>query len=275
MGNAKVCAGAGYTDFSKTVAFLTKNAAKKEENGYAKRVYNGDKIEKQVCDIFGFPPYKKHGKKDQPDILITGKGRKFVGEIKSFEDDRVVVTTDQFERYAELAPTKKGDIYNFFYLFAKHDDERLTDVYVADYSVMERTLKVKEPRITRWRLRKRHSRKIDVMEQDSQTMIFGGYQKDEFERLKSEIKIKETAKRNKEYILKKYNMKGANIRIKELSFKELCPCVKIITDKNGRNSIFIRYPSNSIGFIKNAKYPAVTESLNGKKKLVQTVFSEI
>lgn len=282
MGDAEACHGAASAEFSEYVtASLTQNgSAKKKENGYAKRFYNGNNFEEQVCHIFGFPRYKKHGG-IQPDIFISEKGKSFVGEVKSIKDDRVVVWVNQYEKYKELAQSKNGERNNFFYFFAKYngyDKPVMTDIFIVGYKDMK-ILMEKEKIITRFGLKKKYCKKIDCMEEGGQVLIDdeGGilscYKKDGNEKLEAENKINKIVGRNRKDIIGECNRKGPYIRIGVSELSDCCPDSKVISDNKRRKSIVIHYENKNMDFAYNTRYPPIKKKKTPKLKNLSDFFS--
>ncbi len=272
MGDAEACGAAGYaalgTDF--VAASLAQNgSSKKKENVYAKRVDNGNHAENAIYGIFGFPKYRKRGR-NQPDVLFTdSENKRFIGEIKSFEDGRVAVTVDQFRRYEKMAPAEDGKKCNLFYFFATHNGSAgdINDVYAVDYASMKRLFDEKKHYSSRWRLKERWSKKIDCAERANQKLLgYSGRTINNDGRKGKEIMVK-----NKKEIIKKHNRKGEHIRLFEFELSGCCPNSKRIWKGCGVQNIVIHYREET-DFIINAAYPAAAEAANGKKKPVQTTF---
>ncbi len=274
MGYAKACAAAGNAALNtdSVAASLTQNgSSKKKENGYAKRVSNGNHAEDIIYKIFGFPKYRKRGR-NQPDVLFTdSENKRFVGEIKSFEDGRVVVTVNQFRRYEEMAPAEDGKKYNMFYFFATHNGSagNINDIYAVGYASMKKLIETKDHSSSRWRLKERYSKKIDCAERTNQKLL--GYSGRTINN--DGRKGKEIMAKNKEEIIRKRNKRGECIRLSESELSDCCPKSRRVWKGCGAQDIVIHYKEET-DFIKNAAYPVSAEAANGKKEPVQTTLFE-
>ncbi len=272
MGDAEACIDAGYAAIgSNSVAAPLTQKGSKKQNGYAKRVVNGNHAEGGIYKIFGFPKYKKRGR-NQPDILFADSDNKrFVGEIKSLENDRIVVLLDQFARYEGMAPQRNGKKYNLFYFFAVHNGTAsdINDVYVVDYVSMKRLFETKEHFKTRWKLKKRFSQKIDCAEEAGQKLVgYHGRMVNNDGRRGEEIR-----EDNKKDIIERHNKKGEHIRICESDLSEFCPNSRRVWNGFGVQNIAIHY-NDEMDFIRSAGYPVNGVVIHKKKPVQTALFKE-
>lgn len=259
MGDAENCCGVGQSCSNNLIVAvpLTPNGSSKKENGYSKRVSNGNNIEEQVCHIFGFPCLDRPEESVQPDIFVTEKGGKFIGEVKSVKGDRVVVWVRQFDKYRNLANFEESERNKLFYFFAKYTDgskPSIDDIYVVDYERMKYFMAAKENVTTGWGLKRRYSRKIKHLKDKFQDSIDDSGNICDGINKKSDVGKKAIKSRKKE-IVEKYNKKGPYIRIKISELEDCCNHSKIITDRETMRSIAIHYENVSMDFINNARYP--------------------
>lgn len=278
MGDAEACDVAGHTDlFSGSVAgALTQNySAKKKENGYAKRNYNGNNIQEQVCSIFKFPYFDRQGEDVQPDIFVTEKGRKFVGEVKSVKGDRVVVWVKQFNKYKALANIEGNEKNSLFYFFAKYTDgfkPSINDIYVVGYDRMKYFMETKKKPTTRFGLKKKYCKRIDCMEQEGQ-IIFNDLE--DVDELGTGEEAVEIVNRNRKNIIEKYNRKGPYVRIEIPELAGCCQYSRILSDKDRRRSIVVHYENMITDFIKSADYPAAKMPSRKISHVQQALFENL
>ncbi len=188
-------------------------------------VENGKEIEQKIRDIFGFGT-PIHRNSSQPDILDKG----IVGEVKSsLKGERVVLFTDQIERYIRMAEDRKMSAFYFIGLYEVGYDPKiydlenkvLTDIYVLGIDRLESLLRL-DPSHTKWKLIGKLKRKVENIEK-GQAFLDGNK--------KNGLSIpndRKYDKKKKDTIcaLLRSNKKGAYVRLGAKELDALCPHIE-------------------------------------------------
>ncbi|HLE07805.1 MAG TPA: hypothetical protein VI933_04260 [archaeon] len=135
-------------------------------SSHSRRVYHGVECEHRVSEIFGLERKEKRGGY-QPDIY--DEAQRVIGEVKAFGNhERTIIAVEQFRKYSAEAERLN---FSLQYFYVRHNGGDVTDIYVVDRSAMEKFVREKEHKRTRWNLRQKHVDQISVVEDRRQKLL--------------------------------------------------------------------------------------------------------